>query len=241
MVLLGTALLKAIAYPFLAIAALDLLLKAARGGGGGGGGDASARWYLIHAVTNAVICALIAPDILALIRSPLAGLSADYTSDVPLAISVSLHLYHCASQAHKLTAVDWAHHLGGNMLVCALAFPFRYGPLLSWGILFVCGLPGGLDYACLFLVKCGIMTRLQEKRINRQLNMWVRLPGIVSFLPLSYVCWSTGACYVPWPILCVQSLLNLVNGVYFADRVVANAAVVEFKLIMEAKKREEAR
>ena len=140
--LLGVALVKAILYPFLAIAALDVLLKAVRVGGG----DENARWYLIHAVTNGVICVLIGPDIVVLFRSPLEGLSASYASDFPLAISVSLHLYHCVSQAHKLTAVDWAHHLGGNMLVCALAFPFRYGPLLSWGILFVCGLPGGLDY-----------------------------------------------------------------------------------------------
>ena len=91
------------------------------------------------------------------------------------------------------------------------------------------------------MVKVGKMTKIQEKRINRQLNMWIRLPGIVTFLPLSYVCWAAGpATYVPWPILCIQSLLNLLNGVYFADRVVANAAVVEFKL-KDAKKKEESR
>ena len=232
MVLLGVALTQAILVPFLAIAVLDLVVLKIMLGALQPvlANNASARWYFVHAVTNGAICVLVAPDIVALFRAPLEGLTADYSADFPLAVSVALHLYHCISQCGQLSAIDWAHHLGGNMLVCALAFPFRYGPLLSWGILFVCGLPGGLDYLCLFLVKCEYMAKITEKRINRRLNMWVRLPGIVTFLPLSYVCWSTGDCHVPGSILVIQSLLNLINGVYFADRVVSNSALAESKV-----------
>ena len=183
-----------------------------------------ARWYLIHGVVNTVVTALLVPDCLSVLRAPLAGLEAPYT-DGPLALTVGLHIYHCASNFSSLTAVDWAHHLVSNMLVSGLCFPFQYGPLVSWACMFVCGLPGGIDYYLLFCVKMGWMQKITEKKFNRLLNMWVRVPGILSFAPLAYACWSEGRALVPGWLLVVQALLNGFNAIYFADRVVANCAL----------------
>ena len=186
--------------------------------------DEGARWYFIHAIVNAIVTWLVIPDCIALLRDPLAALEAPYT-DAPLAITVGLHVFHCALQFKTLTAIDWAHHIVSNFLVCFLIFPFRYGPLVSWGCLFVCGLPGGLDYFMLFCVKMGVMSKLAEKRANRVLNMWMRLPGIISFIPFAWCCHVTGRSHVPGAVLALQAGLNAVNGIYFADRVVANCAL----------------
>ena len=193
-----------------------------------------ARYYALHAFGNAIIVILIAPDVFRFLSNPLAGLEGEYT-DAPLAMTVGLHIFHCASQAKKLTAVDWAHHLISNMLVSFLCFPFRYGPIINWACLFVCGLPGGIDYFLLFLVKIGRLEKGREKSCNRMLNMWVRLPGIVSFVPFAFVCYQEGRASVHGGLMIAQSLLNCFNGIYFADRVVANHAVFAERSKTEAK------
>jgi broad specificity phosphatase PhoE len=223
--LLGYNLLQSLLISFLAITAFDfslLLLQI-------GKGDQSTRWYLTQSVTNAVVVYFVLPDCIALLRDPASCLDAPSNSDIPLVITVSLHLYHCVSNYKSLTTLDWLHHLLGNMLVCGLAFPFHYGPLLSWGCLFVCGLPGGIDYFLLFLVKVKYINKMTEKKWNRILNMWVRCPGIVTFLPFAFTAMMEGRTSVPYPILAAQGILNFINGVYFADRVTANAAVAIFK------------
>jgi hypothetical protein len=214
--LLGWSLVSWIGGSFALTAIGDLLLSAVVQ-------SQEARYYALHALVNLVVVILIMPDIMRFLGDPLSGLEGAYT-DGPLAATVGLHLFHCVSQAKKLTAVDWAHHLISNMLVSFLCFPFHYGPLMNWACLFVCGLPGGIDYLLLFLVKQQRLEKGQEKSINRLLNMWIRLPGIVSFVPFAYVCHMAGRTSVSGYLLVLQSLLNMFNGVYFADRVVANHA-----------------
>ena len=104
---------------------------------------------------------------------------------------------------------------------------------MNWATFFVCGLPGGVDYVLLFLVKQRYMEKRTEKAVNRFLNMWIRLPGIVAFVPFAYCCYAAGRSRVSGHLLVVQSLLNCVNGIYFADRVVANEAVFSERLKAE--------
>eukprot|EP00944_MAST-04C_sp_MAST-4C-sp1_P008088 g8088.t1 len=187
----------------------------------------SARWYLIHAVVNSAITIMVIPDMVLLLKDPINGLSGDY-SDVPLAMTVGMHVFHCVSSFKTLSRVDWIHHLVSNMLVCCLCFPFKYGPLVNWATFFVCGFPGGLDYYLLFFAKIGYIESRTEKRFNRNLNMWVRAPGIVMFVPFAWTCYVYGKTEVPLYILAIQGILNVANGLYFADRVVANHAIVKW-------------
>ena len=41
------------------------------------------------------------------------------------------------------------------------------------------GLPGGIDYLLLILVKIGKIKSIEEKRINTYLNNYIRAPGIL--------------------------------------------------------------
>ena len=40
----------------------------------------------------------------------------------------------------------------------------------------MCGIPGGIDYALLVLVKMRVLNTMTEKRINRYLNLVLRWP-----------------------------------------------------------------
>ena len=215
-------LLTIIAVSFFACAVLDvvfiLVVK---------GANKTTRWYLIHAIVNTVVTYLVVPDMITLLKDPINGLNKVY-SDMPLAITVGMHLFHCVSSYKTLALIDWVHHLISNMLVCGLCFPFEYGPLVNWGVFFVCGFPGGVDYYLLFLAKMGFIDRLAEKKYNRMLNMWIRAPGIICFIPFAWTCFVYGKSSVPIHILSIQAILNVANGLYFADRVTANHAVADW-------------
>ena len=109
---------KVIGATFLAVLILDTLLR-----GVPGFDAASTRYNLVHALLNTYVVFAVVPDCYFVLANPLEAMSAPY-SDVPLATTIGLHLFHCVSQYKTLTAVDWAHHLVSNMLVSFLCFPF---------------------------------------------------------------------------------------------------------------------
>eukprot|EP00945_MAST-04E_sp_MAST-4E-sp1_P009042 g9042.t1 len=190
----------------------------------------STRWFLLHFLVNMCVSYLVIPDMVVMLQDPTNnGLHPDILyNDSPLAITVGLHVYHCFTSYKTMTIVDWMHHLVSNMLVCVLCFSYHYGPLVSWGCFFVCGFPGGIDYGLLFLKSTGWIHPMTEKRWNRGLNMWVRSPGIMMFIAFAYCSVMAGKYTVPLPVLLAQFVLNAVNAIYFADLVVANAAICEW-------------
>ena len=115
---------KVIGATFLAVLFLDTLLRLAPGFDA-----ASTRYNLCHALLNTYVVIAVAPDCYFVLTNPLEAMSAPY-SDVPLAATIGLHLFHCLSQYKSLTVVDWAHHLVSNMLVSFLCFPFDCACLL---------------------------------------------------------------------------------------------------------------
>ena len=83
------------------------------------------------------------------------------------------------------------------------------------------GVPGGIDYAMLSLVKIDKFSRLEEKRLNSHINVWLRMPGLVVVSAIMYSCFIMGQTRV-WfaAILCI--ILTFLNGVYYMQQVVRN-------------------
>ena len=149
------------------------------------------RWFFIHANVNFVIALLSIPGIIAFLYDPVSSLTQiqddviiSATSRWPLTFAVSLHIYHCIGK-FNLKAEDIFHHLvfvptlGISGMIC------DWGCFGNWLVFFICGFPGGVDYMLLALQKMNKCTNLNQKRISANLNMWVRLPGIIFGVGLS--------------------------------------------------------
>ena len=70
------------------------------------------------------------------------------------------------------------HFIFGGVIV-PLGFWYQAGPVQNAIAMFICGLPGGLDYIMICLVKHGLMDPLLEKRYNARINVWMRSPGLI--------------------------------------------------------------
>lgn len=140
------------------------------------------RWYGLHSVFNVVIAAMTAGDIVALMGAsrPTETYLNGVMGVVPIAVCLGLHLYHCLF--FRLNRMDILHHsvMMGALLVplCNLDRP-DYLALTNAAMFFACGLPGAIDYGCMFLVEGGHMDIMTEKTINKALNNYLRSPGIL--------------------------------------------------------------
>ena len=153
--------------------------------------------------------------------------------------------------ARPLSTVDWVHHVVMCIIMLPLAWLLQPGALLGHGAFFASGLPGGLDYVMLIMVKKGWMETLTEKRINSQIMVWLRAPGCLYHAVFAWLCTldvnkrradgdgaSDGAGGLllpnsPFPqdtlvwiniALLVTVSTFFWNGLYFMERVVANYA-----------------
>ena len=98
------------------------------------------------------------------------------------------------------------------------------GPLMNFNNFFMCGLPGGLDYAMLYAVKHAWMSPLHEKRLNRVINVWFRAPPLVGVSVMVYIqLWlQTGVSVWVKGIRCFLIGLGAWNGLFFMERVVSS-------------------
>jgi len=201
----------------------------------------AARYFALHVAANAVIATFCAKDLYFLATNPMDALRTDKTSMVPLGVVYSIHLYHMIGPGFRLYFVDWLHHILMVCLGCpAMMAGGMVGPLMNFNFFFICGVPGGIDYFLLVLVKQRMIKPLTEKRINRLLNLWCRSPFLVATSTLFFIkthmdseTQTLSYTVLGFRTFCI--LLNTWNGMYFMDRVVGNYYVVSNRLHNEYK------
>jgi len=187
------------------------------------------HWFFMHAFANFFVVVLAFPDVIYTLQDPMYSLDLRNCdarlwacNDVAACNIMAIHLYHVLAYSN-LTADDWFHHL----LFCTTILPLHF--VYSWGTwsntlpFFVSGLPGGIDYFLLFLVKYGAMNPTREKELNVYLNMWCRSPGLVTVCVLCYVGYKYSVHTIPVIPTIIGCMLVLFNGQYYAERVVASA------------------
>ena len=187
-----------------------------------------ARWFLLHAWFNAAVVVMVLPEALNCLINPLTPSAHDdfregLTSLVSTAAIGAFHIYHALR--YSLTTEDVIHHSVNAGIVVVLAVLIPWGNMVDLSNLAMCGLPGGIDYAMLYLVKVGSMDRMTEKRYNRFLNIGIRWPimyivSYIMFLRLYYHYYHLSFSFI------LISVLSLIvhggNALYYADRVVGN-------------------
>ena len=77
---------------------------------------------------------------------------------------------------------------------------------------FICGLPGGMDYVMLAMVKHGLLDAMAEKRYNARINVWLRAPGLVC---CAFAVWVASRQRDVGPGMLAAAVLVAVNGLYY--------------------------
>ena len=182
----------------------------------------TARWYWIHAFGNILVALTALPDLWKTLRDPVNSLSGG-AFDVPNFFISAIHIYHCCF--FKCTKADWIHHLVFAGIICPMGLFLESGPVANAIAFFICGLPGGLDYIMLALVKHNWMSRLREKVWNARINVWLRSTGLAFCATTLYIASVSGNSSAPGWAAALGSTLCLLNGQYYMQVVVGNTFV----------------
>jgi len=190
-----------------------------------------ARWFCLHAFAN-LLCVISALNsIFTCFTDPVHCADSSKYSDTslfgaasmwPVVITNSVHVYHVI--AFPLNADERFHHY---LFIPTIGFSGQY---YSWGAaqgtiaFFLSGLPGGIDYFNLLLVKHAKMSLMTQKRICANLNVWCRGPGILLASFIMYQCTLYGTTTVPAPLAAVICVVSTFNGLYYTKQSVANYA-----------------
>ena len=181
-------------------------------------------YYAIHALCNAAIIGITIPDVIAIYTSPTQNALTQSNAIYASSLTYGLHFYHIILYRAKLRFDDYLHHSLMIFVALPLANYFGSVNLLGHSLFYTTGLPGMIDYACLYAVRNKYIHRLTEKLINRFLNTYIRNPGctIHAFITLITVIQSPDMSLINTIIAFITSMLVFWNGVYFMDQVVGN-------------------
>jgi len=177
------------------------------------------RYYIVHALHNALITFLTFPNV---VQSLTDDPSCFVTPLIASELIIALHVYHCVMYFEKLRLDDWIHHalMIGVALPLGLSVPS--GSLMGMSLFFTTGLPGGIDYILLALVRNGCMASDIEKRTNAFLQVWVRSPGCVAVAALiaNHAFTNEGSTPYYTGAALLTAALNVWNGQHFMAQVV---------------------
>ena len=192
------------------------------------------RFFALHFVLNMCVVVAAAPDVYRAFTNPTTAFNGASQSMWANSAIVAIHFYHCL--AFDLTASDIFHHLLFVTILCGLAIPFKQtgGVANNFGCFFLSGLPGGIDYLMLVLVKEGYMKKMTEKYWNKMINVWLRGPAMSVYSTLAWVSWWSGNAGTPNVVLLAVVLLHFFNGQYYAEMAVATYHRHEMMMIAAA-------
>jgi hypothetical protein len=187
--------------------------------------DFQGVYYGVHAFHNTLIVASTWKDVVNTFLY-FDGINSYKPNYDAIQMCFALHLYHCLLYWRKFRFDDWLHH--GLMIGVALPIGCLVpsATLIGFNLFFTTGLPGGLDYLMLFCVRNGWMDRMDEKSINRWIQVWIRSPGCQWQVALTAA--YMFSLYGPWYLKMVgliPPILTYWNGQYFMDQVVADYAI----------------
>ena len=179
-------------------------------------------WYLIHTICNFYIIIHTFDDMKETFLNPINSLNQTYFNSNGLEIAIGLHLFHIYRDSDILDIVDWCHHLISCLVMGTIGFVWHHNSTFNCGLFFMCGLPGGIDYFLLFLVKQNMIEKITEKRINVFLNNWIRAPGILYSNAVTNIGFMSNLLNMNPLVYGISQVLVIINAIYFAQRVTIN-------------------
>jgi hypothetical protein len=184
------------------------------------------RWFKLHAVANFVVVGITSNDIYEIAINPYNAFQPkNHIMDGIFVLMI--HVYHCIY--FKLKPIDYPHHII-SVFIPTFLIPnihYRYTSLYTF---IGSGLPGGLNYIALSMVKNQQMDRITEKQISSFLNAYIRIPGgiIATFLGLMSAVNEKNE--LTKYCIYTTSFLTYYNVVYFGKMAMENYGENKYKL-----------
>jgi len=190
-----------------------------RGGGEKEGPLPSTRWFFVHSLVNMALAWYAYDDLVACARDIGTCATQKWSfGDEVMGIAVSVHFYHIVF--YHLQAADWLHHGMTAVLTTPPILLCQQTRFISFSLFFMTGLPGGIDYLLLTLVKLGWLEGIVEKKLYVVITVWLRGPGVLAGATMNFVPLfdpNTKA-LLSWPIwagILWNSVICYWNGMYF--------------------------
>ena len=136
------------------------------------------RWFLLHSIINFIVVYYSLNDVICCILNSNECFKINWNENSIKVYNYAfiLHIYHCIF--FNLTRDDYIHHIP-MVAICGTLCYLIKSIISSLALFFLSGLPGGIDYFLLFLVKINKMYAITEKRIYLYLSAFLRAPGCV--------------------------------------------------------------
>ena len=146
----------------------------------------------------------------------------------PILIVNAIHIYHMV--AFHLSKADYFHHMVFALTMGSTGQLYRLGAFRGFLVFWLSGLPGGIDYFSLVLVKLGKLDGLTQKRNCAALNIWLRGPflvtsGFIIYLNYRYHGQDEGAIAIPGIVSAMIAFLCVFNAQYYTKQSVANHTI----------------
>jgi hypothetical protein len=190
---------------------------------------AATRWPALHALGNAVVCALALPGVIACLGNPAHCMDTNVfppthaaADSSVIVVVIAMHAYHAA--CFSLTPADRFHHALFIPVMSVVGFLFQWGALLNFVAFFVCGLPGMLDYTAICLCHAGAIEPDARRRTTERLSVWIRAPALLFGATLQYVALAHGTTTVPPAVNAGCAVLLAFNAMYYASSSVRSAS-----------------
>lgn len=186
--------------------------------------DDTSRYFLLHTLANLVITISSSSDMLSVLADPVNS-SLGKCNVLPTYMVPMLFAYHL-SVFKNVPREEWEHHILFGLGLAGPQLRYCIGPVQNAVGFFICGLPGGIDYAMLTAVKEGLLVSASEKRWNSRIQVWCRAPGILLSSYAIYLVSKYSGIKAPSKLLpYLAFLLASFNGQYYMQKVVANTAL----------------
>jgi hypothetical protein len=144
-----------------------------------------ARWFQLHSIINFIISYYCINDTILLFKSPIKNI-VNNKSDVIIYYITLLHLYHLRIKL-ILSRIEIIHHILFVLLGVLPCIYYWNNNIISLWIISGCGIPGGIDYGLLTLVKHNKISSIRQKNISSVLNNYIRYPLGMYGLTVSFI------------------------------------------------------
>jgi len=192
-----------------------------------------ARWFSVHAFANFLVVATSIQSVIVVCKDPLNAMDSRVYNDEsvfgnaspwPIYVVNTVHIYHMLAFS-DLTSAEYFHHLMFIPSVGFLGQYYKWGALCNFLSFFISGLPGGLDYVMLCMVKHRVMNVMLQKRICAALNTWLRAPCITYECAIMWIAFIYGKSTVPSAACLIVAVLSWFNAQYYCKMSVTNYAI----------------